>query len=63
MIKKNIFLAAAGLFVVAGLASCGTVAVSSERPRSVTNDHEQNQINERIEKNKAERAERAAKGF
>jgi DsbC/DsbD-like thiol-disulfide interchange protein len=63
MVKKNIAYAAAVLFAVASLASCGTVGVQSERPRSVTNDHEQNQINDRIERNKAERAARAAKGF
>ncbi|QXV74862.1 hypothetical protein [Rhizobium phage RHEph24] len=60
-LMKHIVIAGIMCAGLMALASCGSVAVTSERPRAVTNEQETQHMNERIEKQKAERAERAAK--
>lgn len=54
---KSIILAVVALSVLS-LASCGTFGVSSERPRSITNEHDWAQSAQRIERAKAEKAAR-----
>lgn len=56
---NRIGIMALGLLSLVGLASCGTVAVQSERDRGITNEQEQSQISESISKDKAERAAKA----
>ncbi|QIG70555.1 hypothetical protein PP744_gp100 [Rhizobium phage RHph_N38] len=59
MIRTRILFMAAAIVAVMPLASCGTVAVTSERPRGITSEQENDQMNERIAKDKAERAAKA----
>lgn len=55
---KSLIIASLTVAVMS-LASCGTVTVTSDRARAITNEQDWSQVNQRIERAKAERAAKA----
>ncbi|QIG76615.1 hypothetical protein EVC27_093 [Rhizobium phage RHph_I1_6] len=60
MIRKHTFFVIAAGVALLSLASCGTVDVASERPRSITAEKESQQLHERGNRQRAEAAAKEA---